>query len=327
MSYEYLERMAKQDERMSGPSVPSPLTSDTFLASEISHLGGVLGSNPELDTANGTGQLRPRGSVAGGSVAAAGSVAGGGHPTPALAGEECNHHGISARGRMGKGRASPERAFAGAEGRPAGGDRPDRHTWEVRGVRSSVHVNKPKDQNVDFEIGTTSGVQAADGSDAFGDVHGRNHFAQSSAETTKGTILRGGDSCQGKVSSESPWQRGNEPGAAFDMSRLSGSPAKNLTHMDASNDSPWAGGHGAVAEPEPVAGSGYDDEYFAKMSMRDELLALNIRQLRERAANAGVDRGVVEHAVDEAEDPKLAVISLILGANDGAAATNRKLQV
>lgn len=336
MSYEYLERQAKQEQRLvaklpgGAAASPRPLTTETFLTSDISHLGGVVGTNPELDTASGKGQLRPRGPD---REHMAHKVAG--SPTPQATGVETDHiettHAqavISARGRMGKGRASPERAFAGVEGRPAG-HRSDRHTWEVRGVRSAEQAALiPSDHVVLREMGATwtpeKGGQSPSGE----------------GESPKPAIVLNRQDV-GRLSSMSPWQR---PAAAVEdaaaasspswrqtgrpdvepaspESRLSGSLRKNLSHVNVSNDSPFGAGTSPVAEP--VAGSGMDDDYFAKQALRDELLSLSIRQLRERAANAGVERGAVEHAVDEAEDPKLAVISLIVGVS----ATNRMLQI
>ena len=56
-----------------------------------------------------------------------------------------------------------------------------------------------------------------------------------------------------------------------------------------------------------------------------ELRRLNLGALKKRARQAGVDMSEVERAVDEEDEPKAAVISLILAAEAARAATTRGL--
>ena len=333
MSYEYLEREARTHQRLVGKG-QQPLTTETFLNSSVEALGAVPGSNPELDSASpsGRGQRRPRGPD---PASMADKVAG--VPTPALKGFETDHTEskastdfISARGRMGKGRASPERDPA--PGTVPAGFSDFRHTWELRGVRSAEQEALiPSDHLVQRETGLSTWTPQKDGSRSpLLELPGEAHVAPVTLERQD----------VGKLSSMSPWQRpgaqdGGEAGGAeaswrqtgrpdveptSPQSRLSGSPTKRLPHMAASSDSPWSPGQAAEPAAEAAStGTGADDDYFRRQALRDELLALNIKALRERAAAAGVDKALVENAIDLSEDPKRAVIGLIVDSTDSTA--------
>ena len=67
-------------------------------------------------------------------------------------------------------------------------------------------------------------------------------------------------------------------------------------------------------------------DYLARQAFRDELLGLNLRALRERAAAAGLDVERVEDAIDLSEDPKHAVVALIIESNSPASGNARERQ-
>ena len=338
MSYEYHERMAQMEQRRMGGQ-QGPLTTKSFLDSSEARLGATLGSNPDLDTKTGKGTRRPRGP---GPDHMAGKMAG--LPSPVASGVERDHSEsaasaayISSRVRMGKARASPERDPM-PETTPAG-FADFRHSWELTGVRSSARKALiPKDHLVQREMGATWTPRKASTS-AMLEQHG-----SAAAKIT----LRRQDA--GTLSSMSPWQR---PVAEIDsstgstaaswrqtgrpdveptspQSRLSGSPnspGQHLPrHMAASSDSPWSPAielEPAVASPSTAAYE--DDDYFASQALRDELLGLNLRALRERAAVAGLEKVQVDDAIDLSEDPKGAVIALIVGSTGAASGNVREL--
>ena len=66
---------------------------------------------------------------------------------------------------------------------------------------------------------------------------------------------------------------------------------------------------------ESDAAAADEEEFFSLQALRDELMGLNLRALRERAAAAGLEIERVEDAIDLSEDPKGAVIALIIESN------------
>jgi hypothetical protein len=338
MSYEYHERMAQMEQRRVGGQ-QTPLTTKSFLDSSEARLGATPGSNPDLDTKTGKGRHRPRGP---GPDHMAGKSAG--LPSPVASGVERDHSEsaasavyISSRGRMGKGRASPERDPV--PGTTPAGFADFRHSWELRGVRSSAReAIVPKDHVVQREMGATWTPRKGSTSPTL------EHHDSAAAKIT----LRRED--VGKLSSMSPWQR---PAAESDastgsteaswrqtgrpdveptspQSRLSGSPKspgqQHPPHMAASSDSPWSPAvESELAVASPRATAREENGYFASQALRDELLGLNLRALRERAAAAGLEKETVDDAIDLSEDPKGAVIALIVGATGAAPGNAREL--
>ena len=55
---------------------------------------------------------------------------------------------------------------------------------------------------------------------------------------------------------------------------------------------------------ESDAAAADEEEFFARQSLRDELLGLNLRALRGRAMAAGLEIERVEDTIDLSEDPK-----------------------
>ncbi len=320
MSYEYYERMARMEQRRVGEQ-QAPLTSQTFLVSSEARLGASPGSNQDLDTATGKGRLRPRGPD---PDHMAGKIAG--LPSPVVSGVEtdsCESTAsaayICSRGRMGKGRASPERDPM-PETKSAGFAN-FKHSWELRGERSSARQAViPKDHVVQREMGATwtpprgasPTVELCDGAAVRATVPRRDVGKLSSMSPWQRPVAEDDSSpgCEG-----ASWRQSGRPDVEplSPQSRLSGSPKspgqQHPPHMADSSDSPWS------PAMESDAAAADEEEFFARQSLRDELLGLNLRALRGRAMAAGLEIERVEDTIDLSEDPKGAVIALIIESN------------